>query len=448
MSIKKVVNKMNHYDIVIAGGGPAGVSAAVAAARNCKSVLLIEREAYLGGMASNASVPAFCPFSDGEKNLIGGIGMEILERLKKVSFVSPFYDHKPDRIEGIDWVPIDVEALKLVLDEIIIESGCNLLLHSAVIGTECTENKITSVTIYNKEGINRITADVFIDCTGDADLVAMAGGEYEYGDEEGQVQAGTLCFRIANFNTERFMEYARAEGETGNLSVATAKAKADGSFPKGEQKVSGIALMAEGMAAFNFGHVYNFNPLKGEDLTRAELEARAKLPEFMTFIRNYIPGAEHAVIAVSGPKIGIRESRRIKGEYCLTIEDYKKRADFADSIAYYSYPIDMHSAKKEENDVNESTYQSSKYKNGESYAIPYRCLLQKGISNLLVAGRTISCDRGMMASVRVMPACFATGQAAGSAAALSITSKKSLREINIVELRKLLIEQGVYLRGY
>jgi len=437
---------MKHYDIIIAGGGPAGVSAAIAAARNNKSVLLIEREAYLGGMASNASVPAFCPFSDGEKNLIGGIGMEILERLKKLSFVSPFYDHKPDRIEGLDWVPIDVEALKLVLDEMIIESGCNLLLHSAVIGTECKDNKLTSVTIYNKGGISRITADIFIDCTGDADLVAMSGGEYEYGDEDGQVQAGTLCFRIANFNTEGFMKYARNEGETGNLSIATTKAIADGKFPEGEGKVAGIALIAEGMAAFNFGHVYNFNPLKGEDLTRAELEARAKLPELMKFIRNYVPGAEHAVLAVSGPKIGIRESRRIAGEYRLTMEDYITRADFEDSIAYYSYPIDMHAAKAGESDVNESLYQSSKYKIGESYAIPYRCLLHKEISNLLVAGRTISCDRAMMASVRVMPACFATGQAAGNAAALSIASREALRDISIVELKKLLRAQGAYLR--
>lgn len=437
---------MEYYDIIVAGGGPAGVAAAIAAARNKSRVLLIEKEGYLGGMASSASIPAFCPFTDGEKIVIGGIGLEILERLKEISYNSPFYDEKPDRIRGLDWVPIDSEALKLVLDKMVIESGCKILLHTTVIEAECDNNKLTSITIANKGGIRKIKADVFIDCTGDADLIEMIGGDYEYGDENGMVQAGTLCFRLGNFDTKRFMEYAEREGETGNLHVASNKAKADGNFPEGENSVAGIALISEGMVSVNFGHVYNFNPLDGDELTRAEISARERLPGLLKFFREYVPGAENAVLAVSGPNIGIRETRRIIGEYRLTENDYINRSDFDDAIAYYSYPIDMHASKIEEADTKASVYKDSKYKNGESYAIPYRSLLPKETTNILVAGRAISSDRSMQASVRVMPACFATGQAAGTAAAISVVKKQELRTLDIGELKDLLRSQGAYLR--
>ncbi|MDO5417751.1 MAG: FAD-dependent oxidoreductase [Lachnospiraceae bacterium] len=461
---------MKHFDVVVAGGGPAGAAAAIAAARNGSRTLLIEKEGYLGGMATGASVPAFCPFTDGETTLIGGIGMEILEALKKISYESPFYDRKPDRIEGTDWLPIDPEALKLVLDRMVADSGCQLLLHAVVTGCETEEcgeeaacedeaaregaaacggsgrRRVKNLSVFHKGGMEQIGADFFIDCTGDADVIAMAGGAFTYGDENGGVQAGTLCFRIGNFDTDRFMRYARETGENGNLRIASERARKDGRFPEGEEKVAGIALIAKNMASLNFGHVYGMNPLDGWDLTRAEVEARRKLPELMAFLREYVPGAEHAVLASSGPNMGIRESRRILGEYCLTAEDYASRADFADSIAYYAYPIDMHAARMEERAQMEDTYKTSKYRRGEAYGIPYRCLLPKNLENVLAAGRTISADRAMQASVRVMPPCFATGQAAGTAAALCVKEKTELRRMKVQRLRDTLEEQGACLR--
>ena len=427
------------YDVIVAGGGPSGVAAAIAAARNGCNTLLIEQEAYFGGMATLASVPAFGPFTNGEQDLIGGIGREILEELKKDGYKSPFYDRKPDRMEGIDWYPIDPEHLKRVMDHMVEYSGCDVLFHTTVTEVKSQDGTIKAVGVYNKGGFEWIEADYFIDCTGDGDLAAMAGAMWEYGDENGRVQAGTLCFRVANIDVKRFMDYVDQEGETGNLSVATNKAKRDGRFPLSETKVGGMSLQADGIAGLNFGHVYDLKPLDPWNKSQAEMEARRNLPELITFLREYVPGMERCVLASSGPYLGIRESRRIRGSYTLTKEDYKNRADFPDAIAYYSYPIDLHAAMPEEGGKNEELYQNSKYNHGECYGIPYRCLIPIGLKNLAVAGRTISADRAMMSSVRIMSPCFATGQAAGTAAALGIKAGGiHLEAVDTVLLRKLL----------
>lgn len=439
--------QLKEFDLVVAGGGPAGIGAALAAARNGIRTLLIEKAGYLGGMATNALVPAFCPYTDGHNLMVGGIGLEVLEKMKKEGYESPFYDNKPDRIRGFDWVPIDAEILKRVLDELVIASGAQVLFHTTVTGARYNEGVIESVEIHHKGGKQTIKAHFFADCTGDADLVALSGGAYEYGDANGLVQAGTLCFRVANFDSDRFMKYARETGEDGNLNVASKKARDAGEFPTGEKNVAGIALQADGVAGFNFGHVYDFYPLDPADLTRAEVEARSKIPQMMDFLHKYVPGAQKAVLVSSGPHIGLRESRRIVGEYQLTKEDYDNRRVFEDAIARYAYPIDRHAVRLEEADYDSQNreYVISKYKRGEYYTIPFRSLLPKGIKNLIVAGRTIGTDRAMMGSVRVMPACFATGEAAGTATALCIKNEQEMRSLDIKELQKVLIKQGAIL---
>jgi hypothetical protein len=438
--------EQREYDLIVAGGGPAGIGAAVSAARKGMNVLLIEKAGYLGGMATNASVPAFCPYTDGEKVIIGGIGLEVLNRMKEESYTSPFYDYKPGRLKEYDWRPIDPEILKRVTEQMVLESLCKVLLHTVITNVKQENGRIISVNVYNKGGNSEIKAKYFIDCTGDADLVALADGAYEYGDQDGMVQAGTLCFRIANLDIDRFMAYAEENGEDGNLNVAVQKAKVNHEFIEDERYVAGIALQADGLAGLNFGHVYRLNPLCGEDLTRAEIEARKKLPELMNFLRKYVPGAENAVLASSGPVIGTRESRRIVGDYQLTKMDYYNRADFEDTIARYSYPIDIHASTPDQDTYAEGReYVTSRYQVGEAYSIPYRSLIPKGFHNLLVAGRTISSDRAMMASVRAMPACFATGEAAGVAAYLCYEEDLNFRQIQISDLQDKLRSQGAIL---
>ena len=342
---------------------------------------------------------------------------------------------------------MDGEALKRILDEKVLSSGCELLLHAHLAGCEAEEGVIRRVSVHTPGGLETFAAKVFIDCTGDGVLSAEAGCEIQLGNEDNQVQSGTLCFKIAPFDTDRFIRYAEETGEGGNLLNACGRAMADGAFPAGETKVAGISFPYPGVAVLNFGHIYGIDPLDAASLTRAEVEGRKQLPELLRFLQKYVPGAENAVIVSSGPAVGIRESRRVMGDYVLTKEDYFRRADFDDSIAYYCYPIDIHALRpgeqaKEWNEL----YYNRRYQPGEAYGVPYRCLTPKGAKNLLTAGKIISCDQIMLGSVRVVPCCFATGQAAGTAAALAAQTDALVRSVSPAALRDLLKRQGCFLK--
>lgn len=442
------------YDVIVAGGGPAGVAAAVSAARSGADTLLIEKAGYLGGMATDGHIPAFCTFTDGKALEVGGVGLEILQAMKAQMWRSPFYDEKPGRDFEYDWVPIDAEVLKQVLDRLVQASGCDLALHTTLAEVRREGRRVTGLRLATPAGIREVCADQIIDCTGNALVAHGAGAQCLCGDEQGRVQAATLCFQIANFDTERFLRYARAEGETvtvegtenGNLSKASARAIADGKFPAGETQVAGIALTTPGTATLNFGHVFDFDPFTPEGMTRAELEGRRMLPSLLAFLHGYVPGAEKAVLIGSGPSIGIREGRRITADYMLTRADYDRRADFDDAIGYYSYPVDLHAARQAEGAMTgHGDYESSRYAPGERYGIPYRSLIVRELDNLLAAGRIIGADRAAQASVRVMPACFLTGQAAGTAAALCAKRQIDLRKLNPETLRTALKEAGALL---
>lgn len=434
------------YDVIVAGGGPAGVAAAVSAARRGADTLLIEKAGYLGGMATDGHIPAFCTFTDGKALQVGGVGLEILRAMSARMWRSPFYDEKPGRDFKYDWVPIDAEVLKQVLDELVQASGCELALHTTLAEVRREERRVAALRLATPAGIREVRAAQYIDCTGGALLAHGAGAQCLCGDEEGRVQAATLCFQIANFDTGRFLAYADREKENGNLRKASARAIADGHFPEGETQVAGIALTTPGTATLNFGHVFDFDPFTPEGLTRAELSARRMLPELMSFLRKYVPGAEQAVLIGSGPCIGIRESRRVVADYMLTRADYDRRADFADAIGYYSYPVDLHAARRTEGAMTgHGDYETSRYAPGERYGIPYRSLIVRDLDNLLAAGRIIGTDRAAQASVRVMPACFLTGQAAGTAAALCAMQKTDLRKLNPETLRSGLKDAGALL---
>ncbi|MDQ0115189.1 FAD-dependent oxidoreductase [Paenibacillus harenae] len=424
-------------DVVIVGGGATGIAAAIAASRNGARTLLIEQRGFLGGMGTVALVPAFCPFTDHVKPVIRGIGLELLERMKR-NCNEEYHELYNDLL---DWVPIDAEVLKRVYDDAVLESGAELLYHTFV-GQICMDpagSRIDGVVIVNKTGRSFVKCSYLIDATGDADIAAMAGVPFHKGGEQGELQPGTMCYLLTNVDRNRFKKYLKESGDTGQIPIAVQKAQASGDLPEGRKEVSGFAWVSDYLVGINFGHIFNIDGTKAEDLTRGAIEGRRKVKEQLRFLQKYVPGFEKAHLISTGEQIGIRETRRIVGDYVLTQQDFLEMRTFPDDIARNAYFIDIHMAtSKDKMAIHHLPH-------GRSHGVPYRCLLPLGIDNLWVAGRAASSDRVVQGSLRVMPNCFAMGQAAGTAAYLAGLNGLTSREVIIDELQRLLIEQEAWL---
>ncbi len=427
----------NTEDVIVAGAGPAGIAAALAAARKGADVLLVESYGFAGGMATQAVVPALSPYSDGDTVLVRGIALEIRNAMVELC---------PELEENLkNWQPVDPEIFKIVLDRKLKESGVRTLFHSHITGVEREGAEILNLRVSSRLGERKITARRYIDCTGDASLVAWSGGEFLLGDGENRVQALTLCFRLANVDLEAFRAYKEESGDGGNLLKAVERARGKGDFPFSESKVCAAIIQRDGTVGMNFGHSYNVNPLDPEQLTRAEMESRRQIYPLTEFMRRYVPGFSRAIVISSGPVIGIRETRRIVGESCITAEDYQNRAYPSDSIGISNYPLDVHSSNPAQREKQENAYQASRYGKGEFYGIPYRTLLPKGYDNLIVAGRSLSSDRLINGSCRLMNTCMAMGQAAGTAAVLSLKEDCAMRVLDRGLLVATLRVDGQYL---
>ncbi|GLX66677.1 membrane protein [Paenibacillus glycanilyticus] len=372
-------------DVLVAGGGPAGIAAAISAARSGARTLLIEQRGFLGGMGTVALVPAFCPYSDGEKAIIRGIGLELLERMK--AGCEPDYQERFG--SELDWVPIDPEVLKRVYDEAVFESGANVLLHTFVSQTVLAADgrRMEGVVIVNKSGRSFIRAKTVIDATGDADLAALAGAPFHKGGEAGELQAATMCYMLTNVDRPRFLQYLLENGDTDQLHKAVQRAQAEGDLPQGRDSVSGLAWISDYLVGVNFGHVFGVDGSRAEDLTTGAVEGRKLIKLQLDFFRAYVPGFEHAHLVSSGEQIGIRETRRIVGDYVLTQEDFMNMASFDDDIARNAYFIDIHMAR------SSGAMHIHHLPPGKSHGVPYHCMLPLGLDNVWVAGRAASSDR-------------------------------------------------------
>lgn len=424
-------------DVLVVGGGPSGIAAAVAAAKNGARTLIIEQRGFLGGMGTAALVPAFCPFTDHEKPVVRGIGLELMENMKRNcnDQYRELYDKQ------LDWVPIDLEVLKLVYDDALLDSGAELLYHTFV-GQVCMDpsgTRIEGIVIVNKSGRSFVKCSYVIDATGDADIAAMAGVPFHKGGERGELQPGTMCYLLTNVDRIRFNQYLQESGDGAQIPIAVQKAQANGDLAEGRKEVSGFSWISDYLVGINFGHIFNIDGTKAEDLTRGAIEGRKKVQEQLRFLRTYVPGFENAHLVSTGEQIGIRETRRIVGDYVLTQEDFMEMRTFHDDIARNAYFIDIHMATSKDNMAIQHLPP------GKSHGVPYRCLLPVGIDNLWVAGRAASSDRVVQGSLRVMPNCFAMGQAAGPAAYLASLNGSTSRQVSIEELQRRLISQGAWL---
>ncbi|MFB9273782.1 FAD-dependent oxidoreductase [Cohnella cellulosilytica] len=424
-------------DVVVAGGGPAGIGAALAAARNGASVLLIEQRGFLGGMATVSLVPSYTPYSDREKPVIRGIGYEILQALKEAmqqGLKEKFRD-------VIDWVPIEPENLKLILDAKMQEAGVRLLYHTFISDVIRGEGgRIDALVIHNKSGSRAVKAKWFVDATSDADLVWRAGGAFQKGDDGGELQPATMCFVLSRLNRSRFEAFA---SEHGPLHTHIERAKESGEL-KVLHNWAAFSFYNESDCGFNFGHVTGIDGSNADDLTRGAVEGRKLVHHIADWLRRRIPGFEQAVVAQTGEQIGIRETRRIVGDYTVTFDDFTSCRSFPDDIARNAYYIDVHLSKPL---LDGKTYIDKIFlPPGKSHGIPYRALLPVGFANLFVAGRSISADRTTQGSMRVMPTCFAFGEAAGTAGALLTQANGTdTRDVDIDALQRQLVKQGAWI---
>jgi len=437
------------YDVLVVGGGPTGAAAAIAAGRDGARVLLVEQHGFLGGSGTAALVPAWCPFSDREKCIIRGIGYEILEEMKQGM------PHIPP--EMIDWVPIDPERLKVIYEQRVTAAGAEILYLTHFLDVVLSEERdgagralIDSIIIHNKSGIQRVKARTIIDCTGDADVAAIAGVPFHKGDPQtGTLQPCTMCFVLAGVDNSVLQPWLWADDSKNLLlkpSIAAAKAAGDLDII---EDAANVAYQSESTIGFNFSHVFDVDATDGQQFSQAMIEGRTLVRHLTDFVRKYLPGCESAFLVSSGVQIGVRETRRIVGDYTLTLDDYLARRSFDDEIARSAYYIDIHLSKKEwEANLGQEIDWDAKihqYQPGESHGIPYRCLLPEGVANLLVAGRCISTDRAVQGSTRVMPNCLMMGEAAGCAAALVGAEKGLVRTVDIKQLRERLRGYGAWL---
>lgn len=415
-------------DVVVAGGGASGVAAAVAAARMGKSVLLAEAGGALGGVGTSGLVPAFAPFDDGVNVLCGGIGMEIRRQVSV---------HVPTNTY---WTPIDAEELKRTYDKVTTDAGVKVLFFTTVCDVLAADRHIEGVVLTSKTGLYAVKAKVFVDCTGDGTLNALGGGAFEIGNEEGKTMPPTLCSQWAGVDKDAYW--------SNNIPAQLEKAIGDGVFTYADRHLSGMFVREGGVAGGNIGHIFDNNPLDEESLTKAMMWGRASMLEYMRFYREYIRGCENVRLVGTGAMLGIRESRRTVCDYMLSVEDYIARADFADEIGRYCYPVDIHimNTKIDEMERFRQEYENMRYEKGESYGIPYRSLTAASWDNLLTAGRCMGTDRQMEASIRVMPGCFITGEAAGTAAALAADHGTDVRAVDVALLQRTLAGNGAYVR--
>ena len=418
-------------DVFVAGGGPAGIAAAVAAAKSGARVFLAEGLSCLGGSGTAGLVPMFMEFSNGVDFMAGGVGREIYDRMKAAKGAVLF----PNCGESIN-----AEIFKRVCDDYLIEHGVEFLLVTQLIDAATEDGKITAAILRGKSGIFAVSAKQFIDCTGDGDLSVMAGAEFEMGDE---VQPGTLCTQWAG------IDWSRARRDTHYQLME--QAISDGFMSVPDRHFPGGWQTGKNTMAMNGGHAQGLDGTDERSLTEAYIYQRKLITEYGEFYKKYAVGFEDVELVNTAMLIGIRESRRITGDYQLNVNDFLNRAIFDDEIGRFSYAVDMHrnATDAEEYERFEKEFRKTlRYKPGESYGIPYRALTVKGLDNLLVAGRCISVDRAVQASIRVMPGCYITGQAAGAAAALASEESLTTRQIPIKNLQRTLKQMGGFLPNF
>ena len=428
---------VDSFDVIVAGAGPAGIMAAVAAAASGARTLLIERYGFVGGALTNALVAPSQVFSVFGRPIVGGFPRQLMDRLASSgNAIFPELGKTFGDWRGLTyWDPeilgtrFDPEAFKNEALMMLLEHGVNIRLHTFVV--DCIRQSGT-VVAYNKSGYEAFQAKVIVDCSGDADLAEMAGYEFQKGEpgDEKALQPPTLMMRLGGVDYEVARQYRPSFPEI--IETATKNGDLD---LKREDLLFYRGTVRAGECLINCSRVYKIDGTDVDDLTRAEIEARRQNIQLLKFFRKYVPGFQNAYLIDMGPQGGIRETRRIVGEYTLTGDDVLEGKQFPDTVALSYWPIDQHRADGAGTVLDFPAP-------GVLTRVPYRCLIPLGSESFLVAGRSISATREAMASIRISGTIMAVGQAAGTAAALAVREDVSVREVSIEKLQGTLKSQG------
>jgi hypothetical protein len=439
------------YDVLVVGGGPAGIISALAAAEDGLRVGLVESRSFVGGNMT-IGLPVLGFLGQKGNQIIKGLPQKFIDRLKARNAAS---EHRPCPLHmGITLV--EPEAVKTVGLEMLTAAGVGVMLYTFCTGVIMEGNRIQGIITESKAGREAILGKVIIDCTGDADVSFRAGVPCEKGNAQGGMQPPTLMFCVAGVDTEKLRmsianqprtyltDFIPAEyfGQNNQFIVVglrelIQKARQEKGLQIPNERTIIITGLREGEVWLNMTRVKGVDGTDARSLTFGEVEARRQIDDIFSYLRNYVPGFENAYFTKTAPFLGIRETRRILGQYVMTQEDVLSCRNFDDAIAVASYPIDIHRPGDDGCTLIWC---------GDCYDIPYRSLLPTKVEALLVAGRCISTTHEAMGAIRVMATCMAMGEAAGRAAKIAVRANLPPSQIDVAELRRELLARGAYLR--
>lgn len=419
-------------EVVVLGSGSAGCVAAIAAARQGADTLLVERYGFLGGTSVMVLDTFYGFYTPGEHSLrvVGGIPWEVVDRLRTFDSIL----ERPNTYGAGTGVTYNPPMLEVLWEQFALEAGVRLRFHTFCAGVERDGERVTGLIVAGKSGLGVIRGRVFVDASGDADLCHWANAPYESAHVSGQAQSLTTTFRLGSVNMEQALKVKRADLER---EMKEANVSGDYRLPREEGSVHKTTIA--GVVATNMTRVANVDALDPQALTKAEIEGRKQALEYTRFLRERIPGYENAFLMNFSTQIGVRETRRIYGEYRLTRDDVLSARKFEDAIAQCGAPIEDHTAG--------SSTRWEYVPNSDTYDIPFRALVPQTVINVVAAGRCLSADHDAHASVRSMAQCMAMGQAAGTAAALASKQDSLIRSVTATQLQAQLKADGARFAG-